>query len=288
MRILLITLLFSSFLMASKILSYNVYERTDRVDMMLTFDVPNDAIIRQVRQSDRIILKLSDTTIDAPKIKKVNSAFVSKLTITPMNDHVQIIAKVPSSVGMRASKTPDAYGLRLRFFEQGAASTTTTLPTQEASQPGLPTKPDTELSYSYYVVVAILVIGILIMLWLKRSIAAKGSVRNAKPSIFGKSDIPSEDVSVRFQKALDPQNRVVMLDFADESYLMVIGNSNVLLDKFNENSPRTQNEFEDMLQDKHQELDSFLKIQSESEALRSYKEKASGLDFDDIDRQPRH
>jgi hypothetical protein len=30
---------------ASKILSYNIYDRTDRADIMITFDVPYDGVI---------------------------------------------------------------------------------------------------------------------------------------------------------------------------------------------------------------------------------------------------
>ncbi len=68
------------------------------------------------------------------------------------------------------------------------------------------------------------------------------------------------------------------MDYADESYLVVIGNSNLLLDKFHGQTPVTENEFESMLKDKNQELDTFLQIDKQ-EPLESYKEKASGVNF---------
>ena len=40
MRYLILLLLLPAFLWGAKILSYNVYDRNDRVDVMLTFDTP--------------------------------------------------------------------------------------------------------------------------------------------------------------------------------------------------------------------------------------------------------
>ena len=71
------------------------------------------------------------------------------------------------------------------------------------------------------------------------------------------------------------------MDYAGESYLVLIGNSNILLDKFHGTQPVTEGEFESMLQNKNRELDSFLQIdQPKQEAFDSYKEKASGINFE--------
>lgn len=279
MRILLAFLLLSPFALASKILSYNVYDRTDRVDIMFTFDTPYEGTLSQSRQQDKIIIKLGGATIEAPKVKNISSAFLSKLTITPIENQTQVIAKVPSSVSMQASKTSDAYGLRLRFTKVAAASES---PEPATSSPlgALPTKPSGEYEQSYYIVIGILVIGILILLWLKSRINSAASSPSKPWLMGGAKKSKSEGVNIRFQKALDQKNRVVMLDYADESYLVVIGSSNLLLDKFQGTRPVNENEFEEMLKNKHEELDTFLQIdKQEQEPLDSYKQKASGIDF---------
>lgn len=280
MRHFFLLLLLPSLLLASKILSYNVYDRTDRVDIMFTFDTPYEGNLRQSRQSGKIILKLEGASIEAPKLKNVTSPFLSKLAITPIAGETQIIATVPDSTTMQASKTSDAYGLRLRFISANTAKATSaaTALTPAAATSTLPTKPTDQYEQSYYIVIAILIVGIIILFLLKRKITASTP---SKPWLFsGGKQGKQEGVTIRFQKALDQKNRVVMMEYGDESYLVVIGSSNLLLDKFHGNKPVTENEFESMLKDKHQELDSFLQIdKQQQEPLESYKQKASGINY---------
>jgi len=63
-------------LFASKILSYNIYDRTDRADVMITFDTPYNGVIKQSRGKSKITIKLENASIESPKIKKVASRFL--------------------------------------------------------------------------------------------------------------------------------------------------------------------------------------------------------------------
>jgi hypothetical protein len=271
-------LLLPCFLFGSKILSYNIYERSNRVDIMLTFDTPYEGRLSQIRQDDKIVLKLQDASIEAPKIKNINTSYLHKMTITPINAHTEIILETASSVAMSVSKTSDAYGLRLRFNKEAAAGKNESKQTGSAAvAASLPTKKANDFNDSYYIVIAILLIGILIMLWLKKKMGvtpAKGKT----PWLF-KGGVKKEGITVRFQKPLDPKNRVVMIDYEGLSYLVVIGSSNVLLDKYKGNKPVTsQSEFDKLLDENRTELDSYLRLDNaaEVEPLESYKEKASG------------
>jgi hypothetical protein len=114
------------------------------------------------------------------------------------------------------------------------------------------------------------------MLWLKKRMGTP-QAKGKQPWLF-KGSVKKEGVSVRFQKPLDPKNRVVMLDYEGHSYLVVIGTSNVLLDKYNGDKPvNTQSEFDKILDDNRTELDSYLQLDKSDdiEPLQSYKEKAS-------------
>lgn len=297
MRLLLLIFLIPLSLFASKILSYNIYDRTDRADVMITFDTPYDGDIKQGTSSSKIALKLYDTEIESPKIKKISSNFLYKLTITPMNGYTQITADIPSGIILKASKTSDGYGLRLRFTAKSEPQKT-----QESSytQPqkntptslsGLPTKQE-DLSQSYYIVIGILIAGIIALFYVKKSLVKKGL---QKPKSNGwlfeatqdqqqeqtpkqaSSPTLSNDASIRFQKKLSDQTSVVMLDFLNHSYLVLMGPNNILLDKFTDNAPVNLDEFEALLQTKQDELDGFLSggYTNYNEPLRAYKEKAS-------------
>ncbi len=305
-KYLLLFLLPLSILQASKILSYNIYDRTDRADVMITFDTPYDGVIKQSISKSKIIIKLSGASIESSKIKNISSKFLHSITITPMSNQTQIVASVPSSIKLIASKTSDAYGLRLRFITKSSVTQKGSIKSSKQVTSGslssLPTKKSDDMSTSYYIVVAILIIGILILFVLKKKMLTKGTKNQQDPWLFQASDekktetstataIPTQssdannDISIRFQKSLNEQNSVVMLDFGEQSYLVLMGRNNILLDKFSDNKPVTQDDFESILQNRHQELDDFLRVESNNsneksqpkEALQAYKERAASI-----------
>ena len=288
---------------ASKILSYNIYDRTDRADVMITFDTPYEGVIKQSANDANIIIKLYGATVESPKIKKLTSQYLYKISITQMSDYVQVVASIASSVKLIASKTSDAYGLRLRF--------TTTLPVETKAAPEveveenplaiLPTKKDDPLSDNYYIVILVLVVGILVLFFIKQRMLTAPKTKTQSSWLFNadnhdddtpmpqtsvasstQSNIKSNeinDVSIRFQKSIDSNNNVVLLEFAEQSYLVLMGKNNLLLDKFTDNKPVNQDDFENILKNRHQELDDFLRVQSHEpkEPLQAYKERAASL-----------
>ena len=278
----LLLLLLPFLLFGSKILSYNVYERSNRVDVMLTFDTPFEGKLSQIKKNNKIILKLQGASIEAPKIKNINTSYLHKMTITPIASHTEVILQTATSVSMSASKTSDSYGLRLRFTKGLPASKTNTKQaTSFLNNTGLETKNESEFNNSYYIVIAILLLGIIIMLWLKKKMGPP-TAKGKQPWLF-KGSTKKEGISVRFQKPLDPKNRVAMLDFEGQSYLVLLGNSNILLDKYSQGKPvRTQTEFDKILDDNKEELDSYLQLDNvdDIEPLQSYKDKASAQAYE--------
>ena len=282
-------------LFGSKILSYNIYERTDRVDVMITFDTPYTGKITQSTTDSTISIKLQDATIESAKLKQISSNYVSSMSITPMAGYTKIVLSVAPSVKLHASKTSDSYGLRLRFTTKNINyNTKKSIQNQQSSQlSNLPTKKDTNATQRYYIVIAILVVGIILLLLLKKRVtpaklkAEQNKHKTSKQSWLFKDtptaktpSISNHEVSIRFQQALDDKNSVVMLDFKDQSYLVLMGSSNVLLDRFSEDKPQSQSEFDTILQSRHEELENFLNPKTQNntpikEPLQSYKEKAS-------------
>ncbi|MDA7816665.1 hypothetical protein N9A28_00570 [Sulfurimonas sp.] len=289
-------------LFSAKILSYNIYDRTDRVDVMITFDTPYEGIIKQSLSTSTIAIKLQDATIESAKLKDVASKYLNSLSITPMATYTKIVAKVPKSVRFVASKTSDSYGLRLRFTTK-KVSTKKSPKEQSTISPfaQLPTKKSDDISRSYYIVIAILIVGILILFFIKRKLTPSQHKQKTGSSWLFKENssettpdtqqnpkdklTSSNGVSIRFQKSIDDTNSVVMLDYAEQSYLVLMGKNNVLLDRFSDNKPNTQEDFETILQDRHKELDNFLNnekiVKNEpKEALQAYKERAAAMVYE--------
>jgi hypothetical protein len=285
-------------LSASQILSYNTYERSDRADVMITFDTPFTGIIKQGKSTNKIIIKLQGVSIESSKVKKINSKFLHSLTITPLKNRTQIVATVSPSTKLVASKTSDSYGLRLRFTQKKATRSSVLERTKEPNLSALPTKKSTEFSQSYYIVIGILIVGIIILLYLKKRMQIPKEPKAKDAWLFNQTQAPqtrstetqlptmpsTSEVSIRFQKSINSANSVVMLDFGVESYLVLMGNNNILLDKFRDNKPTTQKEFESILQERNQELEEFLGSPNTNpaygatkEPLQAYKERAASL-----------
>ncbi len=302
-RFFLLLLLFGTTLLASNILSYNIYDRTDRVDVMLTFDTPYHGKILKSRFKSKIVVKLYDAKIESSKIKHLSSHILKSISINPMDGYTQIVASVPTDdIMLKASRTADAYGLRLRFVKKSALQTASQIKQQAFESvstskqfPNLPTKQGSDISTSYYIVVTLLIIAVIVMLILKRKITNpnhqknwlfKGGVPKAPKMKNTGAAASKDEVSIRFQKRLDERNSVVMLDFMEHSYLLLLGeHNNILLEKFHDDVPTTQSEFETMLSTKNSELEQFLKVeqtpssktQEVEDLLRTFSQKASNI-----------
>lgn len=281
MRLLFIFLL-PTYILASQILSYNIYNRTERVDVMLTFDTPFEGVIKKSTKNSKIIIKLEGTTIESSKVKHINSKFLKSITITPMQKYTQIVATVGQKTRLLASKTADGYGLRLRFTQKKLLTKEqnpiTNMQTPQNTQLStLPTKKGNDIPTRYYIVITILFILVIVLMFVKKKILKDKPVQPSKNSWLFKETPKSssktenlnnpnnDEISIRFQKSIDTQNSVVMLDFKNNSYLIMVGNGNFLLDKFTDDKPRTQTDFETMLQERHEELDDFLQLGQQQE-----------------------
>ena len=119
MRMVLAAALLPALLSAAKIVDYKISKNPDNADVTLTFDAPYQGEVRKSHQKGKVIITLEDAIVDAPRAQNAFSPFLSRLTIRPMGKETKVIAEVPASVEMAASKTSDARRLRLRFSKSG-------------------------------------------------------------------------------------------------------------------------------------------------------------------------
>ena len=274
MRYILI-LLFPLLLSASQILSYNLYERSNRVDLMITFDTPYSGKIIQSKKNSIINIKLFETSIENKKEKLVNSNILKRVQLNPKDNYTSIIATIAPSVILKASKTSDGYGLRLRFTKPKATHAQT-----EKLSSSLPTKDDNSMTSSYIISILIVLIGIVFLILKKISNPSNENTSKSSWLFKANKNNLKDNVSVRFQKSIDQKNKVVMIDYEDESYLLLLGSNNVLLEKFSNNKPTTQSDFEKILDKRESELDDFLQIDKVDDEYESLKSKLSAQEID--------
>jgi hypothetical protein len=276
MKLILTFLLLSFELFASNILSYKIYERGDRTDLLLTFDTPYAGRISQKETLNSTTLLLYDTHYKEQTSKPISSAFLTQFSIIPQNNRTAIVLSLGKDVTFKVSKTVDNYGLRLRFYKQTSAKPiikpTTSIATSTST---LRTKPDSQSNTNYIYVVIFLILAIFILLLIKKRIDKNGT---GKSWLFKDGKSSSEQFNILFQKPIDATNKVVLLEVNQRQYLVILGNSHLLLDTYGEHQITNEDGFESILRDNQEELNSYMKIpenQTSTDPLQSYKDKAS-------------
>ncbi len=280
MKIFLAIITLCAWVNAANLLTYNVYERTDRVDVMLSFDAPHEGSITQKNETNAIILTINDLGYDKMIEKSINSEIIQELTILPeKNNTLQIILKSNKNISVVASKTVDGFGLRIRssILQASSTSQNTALqtPSSSTSAPSNFEFVDTR----YIIVIAILLILIALMLWIKRRMAFQ-TTNKPMPSrsswLFSpKTTNSGHEVTLLHKKIIDNQNSIVLFEYGSIKYLVMTGSSNLLLEKFQNGEVKDDNDFEKVFEENRRRLDEYLKLQDTSKQQNSYKDKAS-------------
>jgi hypothetical protein len=283
MKYISILFLLFSYLHASNLLTYNIYERSDRVDLMLSFDAPYEGRIFQKRGENITTLTLNDLSYDKLIEKNINSTILQAISIEPDKDSIKVTIKSDKNIAVIASKTVDGFGLRVRakpisLTQMDTPKTTPTKVEENNLNSMLGENTEDIVDGRYISVVAILFVMLLFMLWIKRRVTNQSSALQKKSNswLFNKSNTSqfSKEVTLLHKKAIDQQNSVVLIEFEGRKYLVMTGSSNLLLEKFAQDDIQDDNDFEKAFEENRKKLDDYLRLQDSG--IDKYKSKASG------------
>ncbi len=250
MRVLLLLLLLLQLLEAVTLREYSFYEKPQRIDLMLTFDTPYQGKITRTRQNDQVILILKAVQFPQKSIDKtLTSDFVRKISIASTGDDTRIVLYPKEPFAVNASKTIDNMGLRIRIQRASAAAI------ESGSLHPIPTPvtaPKQTVDFSGAFLKVLLVLGgVIVLLWmLKRWLMKKSS----STWLFGQT-ATGEDLKILAQKPLDMRNRLVLLGYGKTKYLVILGESNLLLERFEGDEAAA---FDALLQKEGKKLGEFL------------------------------
>lgn len=276
MRTLLTLFLLSVSLFATTLLNQNIYERENRVDLMLSFDAPFAGSIKKSSEgSGAINIRLTGVQVLKPFSKELQNGLVESVNITGSGNSAALIKITPAkkAIKVEASKTVDGFGLRLRILPAAAAAqAATTLKSEHKPLNTLKTE-DTLPSWRYWSVLGIMLLLLLVLWIVKRKRFGTGGGSWLMPKTQG-AKIAPEGATIRYQKPLDPQNRLLLLEFNEKQYLMVVGNSNLLLDTFSSEKIEDPESFTSLFEANKKQLDHFLK-ENHPDAYEAFKANAS-------------
>lgn len=255
-------------LQAATLLNQNIYERPGSVDLMLSFDTPFQGTIAKQQLKETINITIGDISLNTGYSRPLDNPLVDAIQIVQVADDKALvkIGVKEENLRLEASRTVDGFGLRLRISSDGPPDGLTSAP--EPIRAAVDSTADTGpkanrpvASWRYWSVMILLVL-LLVAAWMikKRGLPALDSSSN-----FGGWLMPSgthkpvqPQVQILYQKPLDASNRIVLIEFNDLQYLMVIGSSNLLLDAYVDGKVRDQKRFDQVFEQNKKQLDHFL------------------------------
>jgi len=276
-RINLSILLLVNSIFAATLLNQNIYDRENRVDLMLSFDTPFNGKIKKSNDDKTINIFLSNVQIQQPFFKELQNSLVSSITITKADYANALIKIVPSKneLKVEASRTIDKFGLRLRVLPAQVINyKNSNYYAQQNSNIELNNSTPIS-SWRYWIVIAILLFLLAVLFFIRKRLKSSGPFKGGWLMPKQKNLPDFTEANVKYQKPLDRENRLVLVEFNGRQYLMLLGRSNILLDTFTQaNIIEDEDTFNHIFETNRRQLNQFLK-ENHSDAYEAFKKNAS-------------
>jgi len=292
MRIFLAFFSICVYLGAVNITETNIYERNNRIDIMLSFDAPYEGIISQKKEDSYLAIELKNMGLKQDITKETNTLGISKIRIFKDGENSFVLLQKKGEIAITASKSAAGYGLRLRVTKiqsntkdekpQSTQQTTQTAPKKTEDEP----KEENELQLllknnnidlrSYLAVLAVLAALVIVLLIVKKRVGKNvPQVKKSGSWLFPKEGAEMEGIKVISQKQIDVKNRIVIFEADGVRYVVIIGsNGTVILDKKHKDyRGASGNRFDAFLNENRERLENYI---NETNRLENYKQRASG------------
>ncbi len=283
MRILVLVLAFVAQIFAANLLSMSVNENSDSVEINLSFDAIFDGTIEQNATEKNVTLKISGISIDTKKdLSLSQNLLISRALLTKDGaTGVYLTFETKKEIAFEALKNNDGYKLQLKIISKPAvtADANSTAKPLTANEKPIP-EVDSEVSWRYIVVVTFLAFLVALMFYIRKKFA-KPNGKDAKtgwllPKGF-KAEAPQDDVNVITQSFLDPNNKLMLVEYNNIKYLLLVGNTNVVVDRYYAEDANTQgSDFKQIMAENERKLAEFLKPDKQISNFDEYRTKAEG------------
>ena len=239
----------ATFLFAANLINVNFFEQNKKLDILFSLDGKfNGKVLKDSK--DRFFI--SNIISNKEYKKSFDNYFIKNIVVNPSKNGILLSIKTDKKYKTSVALTPDGYGVRFRITD-----------IESTKKPQITYTNNSEIDYvSYFIAIAILII-LAIILWIfKKKLKTKLPVKG--------------NLDIVFQRPLDTKNKIALIEFNKRKYLVIVGNSNILLDVFDENmiNIKTQKEFEDYLQkdEINKKLDNFQQYIQNAEKLKDFDE----------------
>ncbi|MFP4331983.1 MAG: hypothetical protein ACOCP1_01405 [Campylobacterales bacterium] len=276
---------FLSLFAATNISDFNIFDRGDRVDIMLSFDSPYTGNISKQSGNEYINLLLGDLYISEDIERSFNNNIIETLKIYQDGANVNILVGTKNNSFVVASKSAEGYGLRLRFaLPKSEANSDVKSSDLQSEATTAQTPIDSvvqtqDIDYvRYSLVLGFLAILLLIMLFVRKrmGLSSSGTLTQSKNSwLFGAKGFNKDEIKILSQKQIDMKNKIVVFEAYTTRYIVSLSpNGTTLIDKIEKDTTiKPRNKFDAALHDSTEKLDSYLGV--EDKGFEKLKRQAS-------------
>lgn len=191
---------------------------------MLSFDNAYNGDIKKIKDKDLFLLTFKNLYYPKEKIENLNSTFLEKFKINSKDNNLYITFKSKEDIDVSLTNINNKFGIRIRIIPQKILEQQKE---QNLNLSVLNTIKKTEnkntladYDYTNYIYVMAVLIGLVVVLFI------------LKRNLNSKIGLNIESFDIVFQRPLDRNNNFTILEYNNKRYAMVIGNSNILLEKY--------------------------------------------------------
>lgn len=229
-KIFLILTLFAHCAFAQSIIKkIEIFDRGNNIDVMFFSNSIFTSSPQEFNIQDEKIILLKNSQSSQKIKKEFSSSILKSIEIFSKNKDIYIIPKSKLPFKVQASKSKDAYTLRIRFvpiktidnissiIEKSPSIKPQSLNIAQPSNMGIK-------DYQYWLVLIVMIMLILIMLFVRK----KFSPINNKTFFNAKSS----KLEILSSKNIDANNKILTIGNEKYEYIILLGNKqNILIDK---------------------------------------------------------
>ncbi|EDM24443.1 flagellar biosynthetic protein FliO [Caminibacter mediatlanticus] len=242
-------LLSSVFLFGANLINVDYFTHKNFVDVLFSLDNKFDGKVIKLNSNEFYLKNIKSSK---EYIKNFENNFIKTIEVSPYKEG--ILVKINAqNFSTKFDLTPEGYGIRLRIKSNKILK-------QDSIKNLMANNIENKFDYVTYIIVLAILVILAIILWLVKKRIVK-------------LPTTASNLNIVFQKPIDAKNKVVLIEFNKRKYLMVIGNTNILIDVFDENMVNITT---------NKEFDEYLKLNSKMDEIKKYIKNAEELkEFDE-------
>lgn len=248
MKKLLLLLIIGVNLFAVKLLNSDTYTNNNHIDIEFSLNAPYKYSAITTKEGLNHYIFFKDIDVERAKEISRESKQYKFVRIFPDNDGLLVkVREKKDKLNIDISKSKDGYKIKLKIKPQGKYQ----LGKYKVDPTVGEDVPNLEKNY----LISAGFIALLLLIWIIVKLLTKS--KNSK-NFFVKNGNTALKVEIETQKVIDNQNKIVQIKMGGMIYIVLVGQNNMLLDKFPEKKEEVISKFDANLKSSQKRLNALL------------------------------